>query len=126
MKSFLFSKLVRKSSLLSKSLKDGDPEVFAILKKETNRQIQNINLIASENYPSNAVYEALGSTIQNLHDVEPLAIKRALALFNLGEEKWGASVTSQSGAPANFNAYNSVLNLGDKVMGLKLNCGGVI
>ena len=112
-------------SLLGDSLRTADPEMHSIFLKEVDRQTSSIDLIASENFVSNPVYEALGATIQNKDRVVPLAASRALELFRLDPEKWGVSVVSLSGAPANFNAYNAVLDVGDRVMGLRLNCGGV-
>lgn len=127
---------------MTKSIKITDPEIFDLLNKETNRQVQSINLIASENYPSNSVYQSLGSTFQNkyseglpgaryyggtefIDEVELLAQKRALELFKLDPLVWGVNVQSLSGSPANMNVYNAFLNIGEKAMGLKLSCGGV-
>lgn len=111
--------------------------------EEIARQRRCINLIASENYPSQAVYEALGSPLQNKYSegypgaryyggtevidkIELLAQKRALSLFGLDPTRWGVNVQSLSGAPANFNVYNALLHPGDRAMGLKLSCGGVV
>ena len=120
------STLKHSFSYLTKSLHTTDPEMHAIFQKEVDRQVSSIDLIASENYISNPVYEALGATIQNKDQIMQLATKRALELFRLDPKTWGASVVSLSGAPANFNAYNAVLDIGERVMGLKLNCGGVV
>ena len=56
---------------------------------------------------------------------EELAQKRALELFKLDPLVWGVSVQALSGSTANFHSFNAVLKLGDKVMGLKREFGGV-
>ena len=119
-----------------------DPEMHKLILEEIARQKRSINLIASENYPSQAVYEALGSPLQNKYSegypgaryyggtevidkIEILAQKRALALFGLNPSHWGVNVQCLSGAPANFNVYNALMLPGDRAMALKLSSGGV-
>ncbi|MBA2370277.1 MAG: serine hydroxymethyltransferase [Chloroflexi bacterium] len=114
-----------------------DPEVFAAIQGERKRQVEKIELIASENYASPAVLEAVGSVLTNKYaegypakryyggcewvDVaESLAIERAKALF--GAEH--ANVQPHAGAQANMAAYAAVLEPGDTVMGLALDQGG--
>ena len=114
-----------------------DPEVARAIQQEIERQRQNINLIASENYASKAVLEAQGSVLTNKYaegypgrryyggcefvDVaETLAIERAETLFNADH----ANVQPHSGAQANMAAYFAVLSPGDTVMGLALDQGG--
>ncbi len=114
-----------------------DPEVAAVIEKETNRQKNNIELIASENFVSRAVMEAQGSTLTNKYAegypgkryyggceyvdvVENLAIQRAKELF--GAEY--ANVQPHSGAQANTAVYFSVLKPGDTVLGMNLAHGG--
>ncbi|MHB8171129.1 MAG: serine hydroxymethyltransferase [Thermincolia bacterium] len=114
-----------------------DPEVAAAIAKETNRQKNNIELIASENFVSRAVMEAQGSTLTNKYAegypgkryyggceyvdlVEILAIQRAKELF--GAEY--ANVQPHSGAQANTAVYFSVLKPGDTVLGMSLAHGG--
>ena len=114
-----------------------DPEVFAAIQRERKRQVEKIELIASENYASPAVLEAVGSVLTNKYaegypakryyggcewvDVaESLAIERAKALF--GAEH--ANVQPHAGAQANMAAYAAVLEPGDTVMGLALDQGG--
>ena len=114
-----------------------DPEVGRAIHQEIERQRQNINLIASENYASKAVLQAQGSVLTNKYAegyparryyggcefvdvVETLAIERAETLFNADH----ANVQPHSGAQANMAAYFAVLSPGDTVMGLALDQGG--
>ena len=118
-------------------LMEQDPEVARAVQAEIGRQQRNINLIASENYASQAVLEAQGSVLANKYaegypghryyggcehvDVaENLAIDRAKALF--GAEH--ANVQPHSGAQANMAAYFAILSPSDTVMGLRLDQGG--
>jgi len=138
----LTKRIGRLSSQVASHLSQNDPEMHKLVLEETARQRRCINLIASENYPTQAVYEALGSPLQNKYSegypgaryyggtevidkIELLAQKRALSLFGLDPTRWGVNVQCLSGAPANFNVYNAFLQLGDRAMGLKLSCGGV-
>jgi len=114
-----------------------DPEVFAAIEGEQRRQIDKIELIASENYVSAAVLEAQGSVLTNKYaegypgrryyggcewvDVaERLAQDRAKELF--GAEH--ANVQPHSGSSANMAAYAAVLEHGDTILGLRLDQGG--
>lgn len=123
------------------SLKTIDPELFEILEKETIRQEEGIELIASENYTSEAVLECLGSIFTNkyseglpgkryyggnehIDELEKLCISRALQAFNLDDKEWGCNVQPYSGSVANLAVYLSLLNPGDKIMGLELSSGG--
>ncbi len=120
-----------------KLIKQTDPEVAASLKRELNRQRDNIELIASENFVSPAVMAAVGSHLTNKYaegypskryyggcvyvdEVETLAIERAKALFNCGF----ANVQPHSGASANQAVYFALLNIGDTVLGMNLAHGG--
>ena len=119
------------------ALMEQDPEVGEAIQKEIRRQQRNIILIASENYPSKAVLEAQGSVLTNKYaegypgrryygggefvDIaETLAIERAKAVFRAEH----ANVQPHSGAQANMGAYFALLNLGDTVMGMRLDQGG--
>ncbi len=119
------------------SLSQFDPEISQILEKETRRQNETINLIASENYPSRAVFEAQNSALiskyaegypgkryyggcQNVDAVERLAIERAKELFHSEH----ANVQPHAGSQANLAVYFALLEHGDTVMGLKLSHGG--
>jgi glycine hydroxymethyltransferase len=119
------------------SLRSTDPEAAAAIEGELYRQHDGIELIASENFVSSAVLRAVGSVLTNKYaegypgrryyggcefvdQVETLAIERARALF--GAEH--ANVQPHSGANANLAAYLSLLNPGDKILGLSLQEGG--
>jgi len=110
-----------------------DSEVSHALYMEGKRQRETINLIASENYPSQAVFEAQGSILTskyaecypqgryyggcaNADIVERLAIERAKELFHAEH----ANIQPHSGAQANMAAYYALLNYGDTTMGMSL------
>lgn len=114
-----------------------DPEIFALIGKELGRQRATLELIASENFTSRAVLEAMGSVLTNKYaegypgkryyggciyvdEVEELARKRACELFSAEH----ANVQPHAGAPANMAAYQAVLEPGDTVLGMKLSEGG--
>ncbi|HND62570.1 MAG TPA: serine hydroxymethyltransferase [Opitutaceae bacterium] len=118
-------------------LKSLDPEIHAAISAELARQHSHIELIASENFTYPAVLEAQGSVLTNKYaegypgkrwyggceqvdKVETLAIERAKKLF--GAEH--ANVQPHSGAQANTAVYASVLQPGDKVLGMNLSHGG--
>lgn len=120
-----------------KNIKKQDPKVYRAIIEETKRQQEGMELIASENYVSEAVLEALGSVFTNKYSegypgkryyggqkytdiVENLAIERAKKLF--GAEH--INVQPLSGAPANMIVYSAVLKPGDKVLGMDLSHGG--
>ncbi|MDP2625049.1 MAG: serine hydroxymethyltransferase [Candidatus Peregrinibacteria bacterium] len=119
------------------AIQDVDPEIYKAIEKEKVRQRDEIELIASENYVSTAVLEAMGSILtnkysegypgkryyagqENIDTVENLAIDRAKQLF--GAEH--VNVQSLSGSPANAAVYFAFLKPGDKVLGLSLAHGG--
>ncbi len=118
-------------------IKATDPEVFEAINKEVNRQRNKIELIASENFVSEAVLEAMGSPLTNKYAegypgkryyggcecvdvVETLAIERAKALF--GAEH--ANVQPHSGAQANMAVFFAMLQPGDTVLSMSLAHGG--
>lgn len=122
-------------------LKDVDPEVYDIIQKEKQRQIEGLELIASENFASLAVRDCLSSCLTNKYSEgypgaryyagneyidqnEILCQKRALQAFHLDPEKWGVNVQPLSGSPANLEAYSAVLKPHDRIMGLDLPHGG--
>lgn len=99
-------------------LKETDPELFDIIEHEKQRQRDSLNLIASENFTSQSVFDALGSVMsnkysegypgaryyggnENIDAAEELCQKRALAAFGLNPEEWGVNVQSLSGAYPN-------------------------
>ena len=118
-------------------LRTQDPEVHAAIRAEVRRQETDLELIASENYVSLAVLEALGTSLTNKYaeglpgrryyggcehvdDVERLARARAKELFHAD----GANVQPHSGASANAAVYLCALQAGDTVLGLDLTHGG--
>mmetsp|Transcript_15998 Transcript_15998/g.20489 ORF Transcript_15998/g.20489 Transcript_15998/m.20489 type:complete len:500 (+) Transcript_15998:136-1635(+) len=126
---------------MNKSLKETDPELGEILELEKRRQRNSLVLIASENFTSKAVFDALGSVMSNKYSegypgaryyggndfidmAERLCQKRALEAFNLDDKEWGVNVQSLSGSPANFQVYTALLNPHDRIMGLDLPHGG--
>jgi len=123
------------------NLKDWDPAVYNLLIKEKERQVNGIELIASENFTSKAVMECLGSCMTNKYseglpgaryyggnelvdELENMCRDRALTAFGLSPEKWGVNVQPYSGSPANFAVYTGLLNPHDRIMGLDLPSGG--
>ncbi len=122
---------------MSSALEQTDPAIFAAIRKETERQEYNLELIASENFVSEAVLEAQGSILTNKYaegypgkryyggcefvdEVETLAIERARALF--GAE--AANVQPHSGSQANMCVYFSQLQPGDTILAMNLSHGG--
>jgi len=118
-----------------------DKQIEKLIKLEDKRQKSVINLIASENYVSKDVLQALGSTLTNkyaegypgkryyggnniIDKVENLCIERALKLFKLKSENWHVNVQLLSGSPANFALYSALVPVGGKIMGMKLTSGG--
>ena len=124
-------------SSLQRSLTETDPEIAAAIRNETRRQAEGLELIASENFVSTAILEAVGSVMTNKYaegypgkryyggcefvDVaESLAISRAKALFGADH----ANVQPHSGAQANMSVYFTLLKPGDTVLGMNLAHGG--
>ncbi|MHB8155026.1 MAG: serine hydroxymethyltransferase [Candidatus Omnitrophota bacterium] len=120
-----------------KHLEQTDPEIFAAIQKELNRQNDNLELIASENFASLAVLEAQGSVLTNKYAegypdkrwyggceyvdiVESLAIQRAKSIF--GAEH--VNVQAHSGSQANMAVYFAAINPGDTVLAMDLAAGG--
>ncbi len=114
-----------------------DNQIREIIERESRRQSRNIELIASENYCSKDVMEAVGSCLTNKYaegypgkryyggcfhvdEAESLAIERACALF--GAEH--ANVQPHCGSSANMAVYRSVLKQGDRILGMALDAGG--
>ncbi len=118
-------------------LRDSDPELFGFINSELERQQNSIELIASENFVSEAVLEAQGSVLTNKYaeglpgkryyggcefvdEVERLAIKRLKELFKAD----AANVQPHSGAQANMAVLFAMLEPGDTIMGMALDQGG--
>jgi len=122
---------------MARPLSEADPEVFAAIENEQRRQHEGLELIASENFVSEAVLEAAGSVFTNKYAegypgkryyggcefadvIENLARDRARQLFGADH----ANVQPHSGSQANAAAYSSVLQPGDTILGLDLAHGG--
>ncbi|RUL89688.1 serine hydroxymethyltransferase [Tautonia sociabilis] len=122
---------------MSRTLPDRDPDVFEAITAEERRQRDELELIASENYTSRAVMEAVGSVLTNKYaeglpgrryyggcehvdTVERLAIDRAKTLFGADH----ANVQPHSGASANMAVYFASLEIGDTVLAMDLAHGG--
>lgn len=118
-------------------LKTADPEIEALIRAEEGRQLGTIELIASENFTSGAVMEAVGSVLTNKYAeglpgrryyggcefvdrVENIAIDRARRLFGAAH----INVQPHSGASANLAAYLAFLEPGDRILGMNLSQGG--
>jgi glycine hydroxymethyltransferase len=125
------------ASLSPRTLADVDPEIAQAIRHETQRQASGLELIASENFVSNAILEATGSVFTNKYAegypgrryyggcefadvVESAAIARAKALF--GAEH--ANVQPHSGAQANMAVFLAALKPGDTILGMNLAHGG--
>lgn len=121
-------------------LKQSDPKVFEIIKKEELRQQDKLSMIPSENFFSEAVREAVGSVLmhkyaegnigaryyegnENIDALESLAIERVKKLFKLPKD-WSANMQALAGSNANLSVYLAVLKPGDKMMGMYLPDGG--
>lgn len=120
-----------------KNLASQDPEIMGAVNREMRRQSEEMEMIASENYVSKAVLEAMGTVLTNkysegysghryyggnafIDEVENIAIERAKKLFNAEH----VNVQPLSGSPANAAVYFAFLKPGDKVLGLRLDHGG--
>ena len=126
---------------LNAPLSETDPELYDIVEREKLRQQSSLCLIASENFTSKTVFDALGSVMsnkysegypgqryyggnENIDAAERLCRDRALEAFDLDPELWGVNVQSLSGSPANFQVYTALLQPHDRIMGLDLPHGG--
>jgi glycine hydroxymethyltransferase len=122
---------------IESTLETDDPEIWSLLQRDHTRHNQTLNFIASENYASPAVLQALASHLNAKYaegypqaryyqgvglsdDIETLAIERAKSLF--GAEY--ANVQPHSGSTANMAVYYALLQLGDTIMGMDLSHGG--
>lgn len=125
------------SFLSNANLEQADNEVFSIIEKELKRQTNHLEMIASENFTSPAVMEAMGSVFTNKYaegypykryyggcefadQVEQLAIDRACKIFGCSY----ANVQPHSGSQANGAVYAALLSAGDRILGMDLSHGG--
>ncbi|KAJ2018694.1 glycine hydroxymethyltransferase shm1 [Coemansia sp. RSA 2337] len=129
------------NAFLNTPLSEADPEVAQIIENEKYRQFAELELIASENFTSQAVMEANGSALTNKYSeglpgaryyggneyvdqLERLCQERALSAFKLDSNEWGVNVQPYSGSTANFAALTALLKPFDRLMGLDLPSGG--
>ncbi len=125
------------SYITSKNLQESDKEIFDILENELDRQSDHLEMIASENFTSPAIMQAMGSVFTNKYaegypakryyggceeadKVEQLAIDRACEIFKCTY----ANVQPHSGSQANGAVYAALLKAGDKILGMDLSHGG--
>lgn len=118
-----------------------DKEIEKLIREEAARERKVVNLIASENFVSNDVLEALGSVFTNKYaegypggryyggtvvadKLENIVRKRALKLFHLSPNEWSVNVQPYSGSPANLAIYLALVPPGEKIMGMSLAMGG--
>ena len=118
-----------------------DPKISNLIKKEEKRQAETLDLIASENYPSRAVREALSSIfvakyaegrpykryyggMENVDKLETLVEERVKKAFKLNPKKWAVNVQPYSGSPANYAVLRGLLKPSDKIMAIPLSHGG--
>jgi len=123
------------------TLQNADPAVFAAVQSEIRRQQDDLELIASENYVSNAVLETLGSPLTNKYaeglpkrryyggcefvdEAENIARRRARELFMVDGCDIGVNVQPHAGAQANQAVFLALLEAGDTILGLDLSHGG--
>src|SRR3989344_3923130 len=119
--------------MIHRSLQETDPEIYRAIRLETKRQNEGIELIASENFVSKAVMEAMSSVMTNKYaeglpgkryyggcidvdEAERLAQERLLKLFQL--EGYGCNVQPHSGAQANMAVMLALLEPNDPIMGM--------
>jgi glycine hydroxymethyltransferase len=122
-----------------KNIKKTDPQIYKLIKLEIERRKFGLEMIPSENHTSKAVLEALGSILTDkysegypgkryyegnryIDEIEKLCQERAKKLF--GANDYCVNVQSYSGSPANLAVYTALLNLGDKILSLRLDQGG--
>lgn len=118
-----------------------DKEIERLIRLEEKKQKEKINLIASENFASQDVAEALGSVFVNKYaegypgkryyggnefadKVEEICKRRALKLFKLSPDRWHVNVQPYSGSPANLAVYLALIPPKEKIMGMDLAMGG--
>jgi len=118
-----------------------DIQIKKLIETEKKRQRKVVNLIASENYVSKDVLQALGSELTNKYSegypgaryyggneimdkIESLTRERALDLFKLKPEEWSVNAQPLSGSPANIAVYAALVPQGGRIMGMRLSDGG--
>ncbi|MBO4365603.1 MAG: serine hydroxymethyltransferase [Eggerthellaceae bacterium] len=118
-------------------IRQSDPDIYYVMENELERQRDHIELIASENFTSEAVMEAMGSHLtnkyaegypaarfyggcENVDHIEKIAIRRAKSLYKAEY----ANVQPHAGSQANVAVYTALLQPGDTIMGMSLDAGG--
>ena len=118
-------------------IRESDPDIYYIMEDELERQRDHIELIASENFTSEAVMEAMGSHLtnkyaegypgarfyggcENVDHIEKIAIRRAKTLYKAEY----ANVQPHAGSQANVAVYTALLQPGDTILGMSLDAGG--
>lgn len=126
---------------LNETLDVADREIFELITKEKNRQSKGLEMIASENFTSKAVLQALSSCLHNkyseglpgtryyggnefIDQIEIMCQKRCLEAYGLDAAQWGVNVQPYSGSPANFAVYTGIVEPHGRIMGLDLPDGG--
>lgn len=127
-----------KTNTNSNTLQNTDPKIYKAIQQEGKRQIEGIELIASENYVSQSVLDAMGSILTNkysegyankryyggnkyIDEIESIAIERVKKVFPGAEH---VNVQPYSGTPANLAVHAAFLDAGDSTLGMALNAGG--
>ncbi|CCF57341.1 hypothetical protein KAFR_0C03490 [Kazachstania africana CBS 2517] len=127
--------------LITSPLVETDPELKNLINDEIDRQRKSIVLIASENFTTKSVFDALGTPLsnkysegypgaryyggnENIDKIEILCQQRALNAFSLSPDRWGVNVQTLSGSPANLQVYQALMKPHDRLMGLYLPDGG--
>lgn len=129
------------TDIIHKTLAETDSELCELIEQEHVRQRDGLELIASENFTSQAVMECLGSVLTNKYSeglpgkryyggneiidkIENLCITRSLQAFQLNPDEWGVNTQPYSGSVANMAAYAGLIQPNDRLMGLDLPSGG--
>lgn len=129
------------TNYLNQSLEQTDPDLWKLINLEKERQTCGLEMIASENFTSQAVLDTLGSCLTNkysegypnqryyggnlyIDQIELLCQSRSLEAYGLDPEKWGVNVQALSGSPANFAVFTGVVGPHGRIMGLDLPDGG--
>ncbi|CCE66182.1 hypothetical protein TPHA_0P00240 [Tetrapisispora phaffii CBS 4417] len=127
--------------MIQAHLTETDPELESIITDEIDRQKHFIDLIASENFTSTSVFDALGTPLcnkysegypgaryyggnQHIDRIELLCQQRALEAFGVTPKEWGVNVQTLSGSPANLEVYQALMKPHERLMGLYLPDGG--
>lgn len=123
------------------NLQQTDPEIYDLIQAEDQRQHDELEMIPSENFVSDAVKEAVGSVLMNkysegqpfkryyqgnkyIDEIENLVERRALEAFGLKDEEWHVNVQPATGSIANLAVYAALLNPGDRMLAMSLYDGG--